>query len=441
MYNVGFGDCFLITFEYAQPVDGRNERHMLIDFGTKKRAPGGRSVAEIAKQIHKDCGGDGGLDVLVVTHRHEDHLSGFQGSAWKTISRLNPQLVIRPWTEDPDLGEDARAPNDEVGVAGVERRRKRRRGRRPPQIGPESLAYLAGLNQRHQLIEALISQVTATESIETSGLVQALGAYKEVSNRDAIANLDQWGAGGKGQYVFYGYDLAIRDLIPGIEAQVLGPPTPDQHPGIKRQVEDREDYWLTFSRNVTRVSPQALPADYSPALPRRFSPIGNDGWLVRQVQGQERRSALELVRWLDDEMNNTSVVLLLRVGKKRLLLGGDAQGESWDYTMSKDLGELAKVDLYKVGHHGSRNASPRKLIEAWSKGANKNRRIAALMSTTPGFYGEADDGTEVPRSTLVARLRDRMKDLFFTTEECPDDALFIEVACDVTKPKSAFERG
>ena len=38
-YQVGFGDCFLLSFEY-----GRGERHLLIDFGsTRQRATANRS--------------------------------------------------------------------------------------------------------------------------------------------------------------------------------------------------------------------------------------------------------------------------------------------------------------------------------------------------------------------------------------------------------------
>ena len=29
MYNVGFGDCFLVTFHYA-----KSDRHMLVDYGS-----------------------------------------------------------------------------------------------------------------------------------------------------------------------------------------------------------------------------------------------------------------------------------------------------------------------------------------------------------------------------------------------------------------------
>ena len=44
-YNVGFGDCFLLTFRYAADP----ERHVLIDFGsTKLPAKGPTSMKAVA---------------------------------------------------------------------------------------------------------------------------------------------------------------------------------------------------------------------------------------------------------------------------------------------------------------------------------------------------------------------------------------------------------
>ena len=36
MYQVGFGDCFLLSFEYAGQAEPA--RHVLIDFGTRELA-------------------------------------------------------------------------------------------------------------------------------------------------------------------------------------------------------------------------------------------------------------------------------------------------------------------------------------------------------------------------------------------------------------------
>ena len=68
MYQVGFGDCFLVSVEYDAPLaDGRAERHLLIDFGTSHSPREGRArgrMADVAALIEQHTGGE--LDVLVV---------------------------------------------------------------------------------------------------------------------------------------------------------------------------------------------------------------------------------------------------------------------------------------------------------------------------------------------------------------------------------------
>ena len=65
---------------------------------------------------------------------------------------------------------------------------------------------------------------------------------------------------------------------------------------------------------------------------------------------------------------------------------------------------LRGVDLYKVGHHGSRNATPRTLFNLWTEPRTRDRKMTALMSTKPGvFPGKPGSGTEVPRQTLAHR--------------------------------------
>ena len=67
---------------------------------------------------------------------------------------------------------------------------------------------------------------------------------------------------------------------------------------------------------------------------------------------------------------------------------------------------LADVDFYKVGHHGSLNATPRKLLwEAFKK--RKGRQLCTMMSTMAGKHGRTASKTEVPRRTLVTALKSR----------------------------------
>jgi len=124
------------------------------------------------------------------------------------------------------------------------------------------------------------------------------------------------------------------------------------------------------------------------------------------MRGQQ---LLEIVRSLDSQMNNTSVILLFEVFGKKLLFPGDAQLENWSYALedAPDAAEvrdlLADVDVYKVGHHGSLNATPRTLLwERFKK--RKGRQLQTLLSTLPGKHGHTASNTEVPRRTLLERL-------------------------------------
>src|SRR6266699_3162843 len=91
-YHVGFGDCFLISFEYSR----KSERHVLVDFGSTgfpKGVPKSRMM-DIAKNIKQRTGGK--LHAVVATHRHRDHISGFatekagKGQAMSQIAQAGP---------------------------------------------------------------------------------------------------------------------------------------------------------------------------------------------------------------------------------------------------------------------------------------------------------------------------------------------------------------
>ncbi|HSD71695.1 MAG TPA: MBL fold metallo-hydrolase, partial [Thermoanaerobaculia bacterium] len=79
IYDVGFGDCFLLTFRYA--TGSPREKHVLIDFGSTASAKKTALIGAIADDIEKVTGGR--LDAIVVSHRHQDHISGFSTGGGK----------------------------------------------------------------------------------------------------------------------------------------------------------------------------------------------------------------------------------------------------------------------------------------------------------------------------------------------------------------------
>jgi hypothetical protein len=125
-------------------------------------------------------------------------------------------------------------------------------------------------------------------------------------------------------------------------------------------------------------------------------------WLIRRLSSLRGEQLLEMVRVLDDVLNNTSLILLFEAGDQKLLFPGDAQLENWSYALqqgsTRDL--LKDATLYKVGHHGSRNATPKSM---WTM--IENKKLKAIVSTKPGKHGKTDRQTEVPRATLIEALK------------------------------------
>src|SRR5690606_28570407 len=79
MYGQGLGDCFLLTFPAVEPQAAEShprQVHVLIDCGVVMGTP---DDAERMRKIVADIADatEGHLDVLVITHEHWDHLSGF----------------------------------------------------------------------------------------------------------------------------------------------------------------------------------------------------------------------------------------------------------------------------------------------------------------------------------------------------------------------------
>jgi hypothetical protein len=142
-----------------------------------------------------------------------------------------------------------------------------------------------------------------------------------------------------------------------------------------------------------------------------------------------------LVRKLDDALNNTSLILLLRIGELDLLFPGDAQIENWQATLDEAQVDealakrLANIDLYKVGHHGSRNATPRTLHTLWTDRDAGRPRPTALMSTRSGFHGDTP-ATAVPRATLVTAIEEVAT--LFSTETLPEVQLCHHLVAECT---------
>jgi hypothetical protein len=114
-------------------------------------------------------------------------------------------------------------------------------------------------------------------------------------------------------------------------------------------------------------------------------------------------------------------VVLFNFKGKNLLFVGDAQAGNWEHwifgtdtpdkkasgTISDEAKKiLTSLDFYKVGHHGSSNATPIAVVNMMNKASHK---FPAMCSTQKDVYGKENlhdptTGTEVPRIPLLNAL-------------------------------------
>ena len=417
-YQVGFGDCFLLRYSY----DDGQRRHLLIDFGSTGLPENASQthMLEVANDIAAKCGEQGGsLDVVVATHRHADHISGFATrddgkGIGDVIARLKPKVVIQPWTEAPEAPVDWLGPEESSSVQAFDSRRR----------------SLKAMNETARLAVAFAQGNTVPR-----GLAGELGFIGEVNlaNLSAVKNLQAMGE--QHRYVFHGCDIDLGEILPGVEIDVLGPPTLRQTETIRKQASrNKDEFWQLQPRRLAEATGATKGRSLFPKATYRPSSklLTEQRWLTRRIDELNGELMLSLVRELDKQMNNTSVVLLMRAGGKTLLFPGDAQLENWQYTLQSDKAALLdNVDLYKVGHHGSLNATPRSMWKHFHKRgkAGVPDRLTSVLSTKHGKHGSDAKDTEVPRRTLVDELRANSQ--LFSTEALAETDLYQQVDIDL----------
>lgn len=391
-YQVGFGDCFLLSFVYSKT----DRRHVLIDFGTTalpRKGKPSEHMPKVAKAIQAEVGPGNRLTAVVATHRHADHISGFAtdgktGKSGEIIRALRPRLVLQPWTEDPKAQPDAlTAKTASGGKKGF-------------------LARLTNMNTLAERVQQLAASNPEWMSAAARKELAFLGE-DNLANKSAVNNLIAMGKAGQARFLRYGDRTGLEKWLPGVKVRVLGPPDLTQSDAIRKQrSKDRDQFW-----HFVKGAVPGLPAAGKHGAPAKGGhPVPEEArWFRDRLLTVTGQGLLEIVRQLDDQMNNTSLILLFEIGKKKLLFPGDAQFENWSYAMSeardrKKVAALIRdVDFYKVGHHGSLNATPRQWVwNAFSK--KKGKQLQTMMSTMPGKHGKVASKTEVPRRTLVTAL-------------------------------------
>lgn len=377
MYRQGLGDSFLLTYSAPE----RDERtHLLIDCGVLKGTEdAAQRMQEVAQNVRDET--DGHLDVLVATHEHWDHLSGFL-QAGSIFDTLEVGEVWVGWTEDPQ---------DELATELRKRKKKRLQGL-------AAAAKIAGDG------DTAAAERTAHQLDALLGFEGDLGAG---ATRTTAAAMD-WVKGRQGEirYLRPGEQLFDLPSLPGIRVYVLGPPHDERlikrSDPSKRHSEVYELAEAGASHQGFLAASEALAGGGSP-ITQPFDPFFRleeaaartdaffrehyyeEGAEWRRIDHDWLGYAGQLALKLDSDTNNTSLVLAFELASNGsvLLFPGDAQVGNWlswealEWRIDEDAGPrtvssrdlLARTVLYKVGHHGSHNATLReKGLELMSNG-------------------------------------------------------------------------
>jgi hypothetical protein len=344
-------------------------------------------------------------------------MSGNKGSG-AVIRGLKPELVLQPWTEDPKVARNALEPP---------------KGLKGPAL--QSRLHVRSLQNMNEYASAVLQfskHLKGRHLQEARDQLSFLGDDNGLANRSAIVNLMTMGKQ-KAKYLFSGAPSGLEPLLPGVKVHVLGPPTLKQDPRVASQTDKQDDqFWKIragfWARRASVAEQVKSDTVLFPKVLRKNIPWAAR-WYAYQAQQEVADSMLSIVRTLDDAMNNTSLILLFEFKDQCLLFPGDAQWENWRYALENQKAKyeklLKRVNLYKVGHHGSLNATPHKLWDAFDNkgGASKTKRLATILSTREDVHGHKESDTEVPRRTLVTALQTQSN--LTDTRETKDTAVSV----------------
>jgi hypothetical protein len=361
MYRQGLGDCFLITL----PRSDGSSFFIVIDCGV---ILGTTNAAKVMNDVVQDliATTNGHIDLMIATHEHWDHLSGMvQAKAlWQDASKLKVDQVWVGWTENPA---------DELANK---------------------------LRTEHQSFRANLA--TAVGRMRAAGVSE--------SADEVMGMLDLFGAAGSGTTtdalnVVKGLSKNVRYCLPqdapvtlagtSVRAYILGPPHDEKM--IKKynpSMSEPETYGMDAMNAAAGMlavalddSNKSVPFDdrfQIPLEPARKMPFFQQHYWGEAVDSEEENqdwrridtswldASSSLALQLDSATNNTCVVLALELdGGDVLLFAADAQVGNWlswqtlnwnvngSNVTGPDL--LKRTIFYKVGHHGSHNATLRTL--------------------------------------------------------------------------------
>jgi beta-lactamase superfamily II metal-dependent hydrolase len=379
MYRVGFGDCFLVSLP-----KGKDHAHILVDCGVHSQG-NIKTIADAVADVAAQTGGH--LDIVVATHPHQDHVSGFASCA-DTFSKMSVGEVWLPWTENA-----------------ADKQAKRLR--------ENQLAAISSLTQHFAAVPP---------EPEVLFMIENLAA-----NDAAMGLLKAGITGGRVRYLEAGQELHEPADIPGLTVKILGPPRDEKF--LARMEPPKGDRYFQLgddglAKAVNAVDPFGEWAVARKNMPEALCLDPNDESAFRSVAARLDGLAFAL----DQAVNNSSVVVLFSIRGQHLLFPGDAQYGNWAAWLDQPDSEeiLSSLTFLKIAHHGSHNATPRRAIEQLT-----DNQVASMVSTQNVPW------PSIPRKKLLDALSKK------TDRWVRSDSIRIPGAPKgpSAKPKKGFHQG
>lgn len=411
MYRLDeLGDCFLLSF-----TAGEHASHVLVDCGSFRNSAASKArLQTVVEAIRADLGG-AGLDVVVGTHQHNDHLNGFLHceDAFKTIG---VERVWLSWLDSPSDVDAVRIGHDFGNL------------RRQLAAARDALSTGATARRSARRAVGVMNDVLAFFGAPAAGTppetpAKATEVLRRLGRR-------------RPRYLRPGATLNLPGLPAGaVRVHVLGPPRKrdelfrkdpragesyDPHLAAASAMASRfvsaaeqgpgdtgrDEQHYPFNDQYKRRHPHRGPAAVR-ALARRYA-ASQERWRNIDEAWLDQGEALAL--YLDNYTNNSSLVLAFELVEsgKVLLFPGDAQAGNWASwkdvpweragVKTQDL--LARTVVYKVGHHASHNATLLPVFEAMT-----HPDLSALIPVhkqDPNI--RRDNGWKMPAENLFTRI-------------------------------------
>lgn len=438
MYHTGsVGDCLLLLFRKKEVISFK----MLIDCGGWNADKA--SINACAADILQVTGGE--IDLLVVTHQHEDHVSGFN-QARAVFDQLKVKEVWMSWVEDAN-DEIAKILKEKYGKKLKELRKATELALAQIRQQEKTKLNVKRYGQRLGMSKTIMTDTLNLISFEEGKMAASKLVTGKRTNDDAMKYVKSKSK--KMQFRLPGEVITDRKGAEGLKFYILGPPRDADMRFFKDPENPEELYKLSATAEIPEAEPSTgnpilrsginLEEDISP-FEKRFHLNGAEksdflklynsaDYRWRQIENDWLETAASIAMRATNLTNNTSLAMAIELGTsgKVLLLPADAQSGNWmgwhkpdvkrklKAKGGKDTRELLEnTVLYKVGHHGSHNGTASKS----GLDLMNHKQLVAMMplvqSKVPKEWGGANN---FPAKALYEVLIGKTKGRVIRTDE------------------------